>query len=309
MVQRAKTGYEVRKITAIDQDLGRPRGIGYTIISGNTNSVFSLNYISGSLTVNGQLDRENPLYSAGFSLTVKATELKEDRSPSEATVKTTFTILLIDRNDNAPTFNRSEYRVLITELAQVGFALPLFIQAEDKDEGVNGMFQVVLRGNHSEYFTISPTAVQGRADIRVRVALPLDYENIRSYSFSLYANESMSDHVGFARVFIELVNDNDNRPIFSRPLYNISLPEDSRAGTSLLRVLHLPQVGSQTLPEVLVEVCRQPVQQELSQQPSDPQQRSAPPGRCWHRGQLSLGAQLRKVLKQLVNASLWLSSF
>lgn len=27
-------GYEVRKITAIDQDLGRPRGIGYTIISG-----------------------------------------------------------------------------------------------------------------------------------------------------------------------------------------------------------------------------------------------------------------------------------
>lgn len=64
----------------------------------------------------------------------KATELKEDRSPSEATVMTTFTILLIDKNDNAPKFNSSEYRVRITELAQVGFALPLFIQAEDKDE-------------------------------------------------------------------------------------------------------------------------------------------------------------------------------
>ncbi|XP_031734618.1 cadherin-23 isoform X3 [Anarrhichthys ocellatus] len=230
-------GYEVRKITAIDQDLGRPRGIGYTIISGNTNSIFALDYISGSLTVNGQLDRENPLYSAGFSLTVKATELKEDRSPSEATVRTTFTILLIDKNDNAPTFNSSEYRVLITELAQVGFALPLFIQAEDKDEGVNSMFQVFLRGNNSEYFTISPTAVQGRADIRVRVAMPLDFENIRSYSFSLYANESMSDHVGFARVFIELINENDNRPIFSRPLYNISLPENTPPGTSLLRIL------------------------------------------------------------------------
>lgn len=38
---------------------------------GNTNSVFALDYISGSLTVNGQLDRENPLYSAGFSLTVR----------------------------------------------------------------------------------------------------------------------------------------------------------------------------------------------------------------------------------------------
>ncbi|GLD56116.1 cadherin-23 isoform X1, partial [Lates japonicus] len=230
-------GYEVRKITAIDQDLGRPRGIGYTIISGNTNSVFALDYISGSLTVNGQLDRENPLYSAGFTLTVKATELKDDRSPSEATVRTTFTILLIDKNDNAPKFNSSEYRVRITELAQVGFALPLFIQAEDKDEGVNSMFQVFLTGNNSEYFTISPTAVQGRADIRMRVAMPLDYEQIRSFSFSLYANESMSDHVGFARVFIELINENDNRPIFSRPLYNISLPENTPPGTSLLRIL------------------------------------------------------------------------
>ncbi|XP_026165849.1 cadherin-23 [Mastacembelus armatus] len=229
--------YEVRKITAIDQDLGRPRGIGYTIISGNTNSVFALDYISGSLTVNGQLDRENPLYSAGFTLTVKATELKDDRSPSDATVMTTFTILLIDKNDNAPKFNSSEYRVRITELAQVGFALPLFIQAEDKDEGVNSMFQVFLTGNNSEYFTISPTAVQGRADIRIRVAMPLDYEEIRSFSFSLFANESMSDHVGFARVFIELINENDNRPIFSRPLYNISLPENTPPGTSLLRIL------------------------------------------------------------------------
>lgn len=42
-----------------------------SIYLGNTNSVFALDYISGSLTVNGQLDRENPLYSAGFTLTVK----------------------------------------------------------------------------------------------------------------------------------------------------------------------------------------------------------------------------------------------
>uniref|UniRef100_A0A8C8FMF7 Cadherin domain-containing protein n=1 Tax=Oncorhynchus tshawytscha TaxID=74940 RepID=A0A8C8FMF7_ONCTS len=129
-------GYEVRKIRAIDQDLGRPRGIGYTIISGNTNSIFALAYISGSLTVNGQLDRENPLYSSGFTLTVKGTELNDDRTPTDASVMTTFTILLIDKNDNAPKFNSSEYRVRITELAQVGFALPLFIQAEDKDEVV-----------------------------------------------------------------------------------------------------------------------------------------------------------------------------
>uniref|UniRef100_A0AAV2JQ63 Cadherin domain-containing protein n=1 Tax=Knipowitschia caucasica TaxID=637954 RepID=A0AAV2JQ63_KNICA len=236
-------GYVVRKITAIDQDLGRPRPIAYRIISGNTNHVFALDFLSGALTVDGQMDRENPLYSAGFTLTVEATERKDDLTLSDASVRTTFTVLLIDENDNAPKFNSSEYRVTITELAQVGFALPLFIQAEDKDEGVNSMFQVFLTGNNSEYFTISPTAVQGRADIRMRVAKPLDYETIRSFSFSLFANESLSDHVGFARIFIDLVNENDNRPIFSSPLYNISLPENTPVGTSLLRIQHYGQFG------------------------------------------------------------------
>ncbi|XP_056327409.1 cadherin-23 [Danio aesculapii] len=236
IMEDAPPGYEVRKIRAIDQDLGRPRGIGYTIISGNTNSMFALDYISGSLTVSGQLDRENPLYSSGFTITVKATELNDDRTPSSATVTTTFTILLIDKNDNPPRFNSSEYRVLITELAQVGFALPLYIQVEDKDEGVNSMFQVFLTGNNSDHFSISPTSVQGRADLRLRVAIPLDYETIRSYSFSLYANESLSEHVGFARVFIDLINENDNRPIFSQTLYNISLPESIEPGASLLQI-------------------------------------------------------------------------
>ncbi|XP_069045127.1 cadherin-23 [Lepisosteus oculatus] len=230
-------GSLVRMITAIDQDRGRPRGIGYTVVSGNTNSIFALDYISGALTLNGQLDRENPLYSAGFILTVRGTELNEDRTPSNATVTTTFNILVIDVNDNAPEFNSSEYRVRITELAQVGFALPLFIQAQDKDEGLNSMFQVFLTGNNSDHFTISPTSVQGRADIRIRVAVPLDYETINSYQFSLYANETSSEHAGFARVRIDLINENDNRPIFSKALYNISLTENTSVGSSVLQVL------------------------------------------------------------------------
>ena len=43
----------------------------YSLLAGNTNSIFALDYISGALTLNGLLDRENPLYSHGFILTVK----------------------------------------------------------------------------------------------------------------------------------------------------------------------------------------------------------------------------------------------
>uniref|UniRef100_A0A8C6EJR5 Cadherin-23 n=1 Tax=Microcebus murinus TaxID=30608 RepID=A0A8C6EJR5_MICMU len=230
-------GTTVRIITAIDQDKGRPRGIGYTIVSGNTNSIFALDYISGALTLNGLLDRENPLYSHGFILTVKGTELNDDRTPSDATVTTTFNILVIDINDNAPEFNSSEYSVAITELAQVGFALPLFIQVVDKDEGLNSMFEVYLVGNNSHHFIISPTSVQGKADIRIRVAIPLDYETVDRYDFDLFANESVPDHVGYAKVKITLINENDNRPIFSQPLYNVSLYENVTVGTSVLTVL------------------------------------------------------------------------
>ncbi|XP_006170164.1 cadherin-23 isoform X1 [Tupaia chinensis] len=237
--EHSPPGTTVRVITAIDQDKGRPRGIGYTIVSGNTNSIFALDYISGALTLNGLLDRENPLYSHGFILTVKGTELNDDRTPSDATVTTTFNILVIDINDNAPEFNSSEYSVAITELAQVGFALPLFIQVVDKDEnlGLNSMFEVYLVGNNSHHFIISPTSVQGKADIRIRVAIPLDYETVDRYDFDLFANESVPDHVGYAKVKIALINENDNRPIFSQPLYNVSLYENATVGTSVLTVL------------------------------------------------------------------------
>ncbi|XP_069741668.1 cadherin-23 isoform X14 [Narcine bancroftii] len=238
--ENSPPGKTVRVITALDQDRGKPRGIGYTIVSGNTNSIFALDYISGALTLNGPLDRENPLYSSGFTLTVRGTELNDDRTPSNATVSTTFNILVIDVNDNPPEFNRSEYSVSITELAQVGFALPLFIQVQDKDDVPNSMFDVQLLGNNSDHFTISPTSGQGRVDLRMRVAVPLDYERIAHYKFSLFANETLSDHVGFARVKIDLVNENDNRPVFSQPLYNVSLYENVSVGITVVDVIITP---------------------------------------------------------------------
>lgn len=57
----------------------------------------------------------------------------------------------------------------------------------------------------------------------------------------LFANESVPDHVGYAKVKITLINENDNRPIFSQPLYNVSLYENVTVGTSVLTVLVSPR--------------------------------------------------------------------
>lgn len=70
-----------------------PFGIGGTsclcsrcllFFSGNTNSIFALDYISGALTLNGPLDRENPFYSAGFILTVKVRPPPSSRHAARA---------------------------------------------------------------------------------------------------------------------------------------------------------------------------------------------------------------------------------
>lgn len=53
-------------------------------LSGNTNSIFALDYISGALTLNGPLDRENPFYSAGFILTVKVRSRRASRQGGRA---------------------------------------------------------------------------------------------------------------------------------------------------------------------------------------------------------------------------------
>ena len=47
------------------------------------------------------------------------------------------------------------------------------------------MFEVYLVGNNSQHFIISPTSVQGKADIRIRVAVPLDYETVDRYDFDV----------------------------------------------------------------------------------------------------------------------------
>ena len=47
------------------------------------------------------------------------------------------------------------------------------------------MFEVYLVGNNSHHFIISPTSVQGKTDIRIRVAIPLDYETVDRYDFDV----------------------------------------------------------------------------------------------------------------------------
>ena len=61
-------------------------------------------------------------------------------------------------------------------------------------QGLNSMFEVYLVGNNSHHFIISPTSVQGKADIRIRVAIPLDYETVDRYNFDVSPLKGRGQH-------------------------------------------------------------------------------------------------------------------
>lgn len=61
------------------------------------------------------------------------------------------------------------------------------------------MFEVYLVGNNSHHFIISPTSVQGKADIRIRVAIPLDFETVDRYDFDVRPPRHLLGWVGDVR--------------------------------------------------------------------------------------------------------------
>lgn len=51
------------------------------------------------------------------------------------------------------------------------------------------MFKVYLVGDDSQHSHYLPTSVQGKADIHIQVAVPLDCETMDRYDFDLFARE------------------------------------------------------------------------------------------------------------------------
>lgn len=54
-------------ITAVDQDKGRPRGIGYTIVSGKPKSAAFVTYPKGATAARGSGSRSCGLHGLGIS--------------------------------------------------------------------------------------------------------------------------------------------------------------------------------------------------------------------------------------------------
>lgn len=133
-----------------------------------------------------------------------------------------------DQNNHAPLFAQTQYQNTISEAAPVGTTV-VKVEATDKDTGAGG--QIV-------YNITDPTSTfKVGFDGSVILIRKLDYESVQSYNLTVTARDNGNmQSTNQANIFIQLVDVNDNMPVFDLKYYRAMVHENSSIGTSVLTV-------------------------------------------------------------------------
>lgn len=96
-----------------------------------------------------------------------------------------------------------------------------------------------------DIFEITPPKVINEASflIRVKNSTLLDYEQIKSFNFTLVAQEisTLERKMSQVPVTVKLIDRNDNFPEFRRNIYEVNVPENSEVGTTVAWVQALDE--------------------------------------------------------------------
>ncbi|XP_033829873.1 protocadherin alpha-3-like [Periophthalmus magnuspinnatus] len=197
----------------------------FQIVSASNQKYFDANLKTGVLYVNERIDREELCDSESTcSLNVEAV-LNNPLKLYRIQVK------IIDVNDNAPHFQSAIENINITENTAPGTKYPLQ-SADDADVGKNAVNSYRLSEN--EFFSL---AVQkGEMSIpELQLQKVLDREKQSLITLTLTAFDGGTPaKSGTMQVVINVLDINDNAPIFSQSLYKATIYENVKIGTSII---------------------------------------------------------------------------
>ena len=174
----------------------------------------SVNPITGVLTLTSTLDYEQ---SSERKIEVYI-ETKNEASSARVIVH------VRDVNDCEPTFPESSYIDCVPESAPVGTTV-LKLHASDGDSGLNGDIRYSL--DSEEFMIDAYTGV-------VTTAVRLDFETKRVHSITVTAHDRGSpSRMGETQLLVNIVNINDNRPVFTSQEYSCTVWENAKPGSQL----------------------------------------------------------------------------
>uniref|UniRef100_A0A8B9NJA1 Cadherin EGF LAG seven-pass G-type receptor 2 n=1 Tax=Accipiter nisus TaxID=211598 RepID=A0A8B9NJA1_9AVES len=226
--ENLEVGYEVLTVRATDGDAGPNANVLYRLLNaGGANEVFEIDPRSGVIRTRGPVDREAV---EAFELLVEATDQGQEPGPRSAMA--TVRIAVEDDNDNAPQFSEKRYVAQVPEDVAPNSAV-LRVTATDRDKGSNALVHYsIVSGNTRGHFYID--AQTGALD----VVSPLDYEVSKEFTLRIRAQDGgrppLSNISGL--VTIQVLDVNDNAPIFVSTPFQATVLENVPVGYSVIHV-------------------------------------------------------------------------
>ncbi|XP_069458583.1 LOW QUALITY PROTEIN: protocadherin-8-like [Ovis canadensis] len=193
--------------------------------------LFRLDPRSGRLTLAGPVDYER---QDTYELDVRA----QDRGPGPRAATCKVIVRLRDVNDNAPDISITPLAapeagaVSLVPEGAARESLVALVSTSDRDSGANGQVRCALYGH--EHFRLQPAYA---GSYLVVTAASLDRERISEYNLTLVAEDRGAPPLRTVRPYTVRVGDeNDNAPLFTRPVYEVSARENNPPGAYLATV-------------------------------------------------------------------------
>ncbi|XP_041663627.1 protocadherin-8 [Cheilinus undulatus] len=229
----AQVGTVILDLNAVDADEGSNGEVVYGFgkqVSHEIRELFQVDHKSGRLTLKNPVDFEE---KSTYELDVQATDLGANPTPSVCKI----IIHVSDVNDNAPEISITPMTSISTGVAHISEAadkdsLVALISTLDRDAGVNSQVHCTLYGH--DHFKLR----QAYEDSYMIVtAAALDRERISEYNLTVMAEDFGSPPLRKITQFtIRVSDENDNAPLFTKSVYEVSVVENNPPGAYITTV-------------------------------------------------------------------------
>ncbi|XP_048884459.1 protocadherin gamma-C5-like isoform X5 [Brienomyrus brachyistius] len=221
------TGSVIVTVKAFDLDEGSNADVEYSFSEHTSEAIrkaFIINSETGDITIAAPLDYEE---ANSYEFDIRAKDKGVMAMEGHCTVQVDIT----DVNDNFPEVTLKSSPSPVKEDAPLGTVVAL-ISAGDSDSGDNG--KVILHVPPESPFALQPSFSDHYALV---TNSKLDHETAAQYNIKIIATDSGSPPLTTEKVIsIDILDVNDNPPVFSQQLYIAYVKENGNAGSVLCSV-------------------------------------------------------------------------
>ncbi|XP_061581276.1 protocadherin alpha-8-like isoform X28 [Cololabis saira] len=201
----------------------------YRVVSGGADSLFRINEDDGILYVNRKIDREEVCAQSSTCVINLKIVLENPLEVHNVGVE------VLDINDHSPWFPETEKTLEISESVMPGARFQLK-PSQDKDSGQFSVQQYKLSQNDHFRLEVRDKGEDGKIPILV-LQKSLDREVAQMHSLVLTALDGgKPPKSGDMTIIVNVLDVNDNTPIFSKDTYSVTLNENVPVGTKVIQV-------------------------------------------------------------------------